>query len=355
LRRIFPSPPRAEIDAANWFLSSGIQDSAGGVSRYYRGDSGIRLPNSTEITGYATGGLLFLGQPQAARRAANFLLQAWDGESQVFPFELEGSARFAFFFDTGIIARGLLALWRRDGGSDLLTMAEKAGESMAGHFRDASAAGGYHPILSLPSRSPLPHEPWWSKNPGAFQLKAALAWRELAEISGNQAFESHYRRQLAFSLRSLRALIDAEPDRLKVMDRLHPYCYFLEGLMPEAAQHKDALAAGIAEVGRRLLELRGEFVRSEVYAQLLRVRLLAAQADLVPLDSEAAAEEARELASFQLQSEDPRLAGAFAFGSRNGVVIPHANPVSTIFAAQALAWWDRWNQGRWNETWRDLV
>ncbi len=345
-------PPRIVGRAADWFLLSGIQDARGGVSRYFRGDTGERLPNSTEITGYAAGGLLYLEQPEAAIRAADFLLAAWDGNLRLIPFELNGAVRFAYFFDSGIIARGWLAVWRRTGREEYLDAALRAGNSMIEHF---TAAEGYHPILELPSCTPLAYGPWWSRNPGAFQLKAALAWRELAEITGESRFEEHYQRQLAFSRQSIRRLIDSEPDRLKVMDRLHPYCYFLEGLLPDAASLAEPLAAGIAEVGRRLRELRSDFVRSDVYAQLLRVRLLADQAGAVPLDHPAAAEEAADLTGFLLESPDPRLDGAFAFGARAGQIIPHANPVSTIFGVQALGWWNSGQPASVSKSWRDLL
>ena len=98
-----------------------------------------------------------------------------------------------------------------------------------------------------------------------------------------------------------------------------------------------ALADGIAQVGSHLREIAPVFARSDVYAQLLRVRLWACE--LLPLDLDAAGEEAEALAAFQLSSDDPRVDGAFAFGIKAGEVIPHANPVSTSFALQALHMW----------------
>ncbi|HEY1497525.1 MAG TPA: hypothetical protein VGF49_23365, partial [Candidatus Solibacter sp.] len=43
-----------------WFLRSGIQESNGGVARYYRTDVCRNLPVSTEITGYAVSALVYL-------------------------------------------------------------------------------------------------------------------------------------------------------------------------------------------------------------------------------------------------------------------------------------------------------
>src|ERR1700719_4375150 len=46
--------------AGMWFLRSGIQETNGGVARYYRADLQRNLPVSTEITGYAISALIYL-------------------------------------------------------------------------------------------------------------------------------------------------------------------------------------------------------------------------------------------------------------------------------------------------------
>jgi hypothetical protein len=334
--------------AAEWFVRSGIQEPSGGVSRYFRGDTGVRLANSTEITGYAVAGLLLLGLDDAARRAGEFLARrAWDGDLHIFPFELEGDRRLAYFFDSGIIARGLIRLAEATDGEAYWIAAEAAARSMV---RDFTAEHGYHPILELPSKAPLGYAEWWSRKPGCFHLKAALAWRELWGPD-----DPDYRRQLDFSLRSVGELLRAETDEAKLMDRLHPYCYFLEGLAPVAVEHAEVMRAGIEEVSARLHGLADRVCRSDVYAQLLRVRLLAHAAGAVPLDEDAAAVEAEALAGMQMESGDVRLDGAFAFGRRGGGLIPHANPVSTIFAVQALDWWRDYRRGRFAGGWRELI
>src|SRR5436190_8258430 len=71
--------------AGQWFLHSGIQESSGGVARYYRVDQQHNLPVSTEITGYAISALIELYQRtkreeylDAAERAGRYLQVAWD-------------------------------------------------------------------------------------------------------------------------------------------------------------------------------------------------------------------------------------------------------------------------------------
>jgi len=81
-------------------------------------------------------------------------------------------------------------------------------------------------------------------------------------------------------------------------------------------------------------------VRSDVYAQLLRIRLFADWNGAAPLDRQAAEKEAETLAGFQAASADPRIDGGFYFGRRGAEWLPYINPVSTAFAMQALALWE---------------
>lgn len=347
--------------AGNWFADSGIQEETGGVARYYRVDLGRNARVSTEITGYAAGSLAYLysrsGNPRylaAAINAADFLAgSAWDSEAEVFPFE-HGGEPLAYFFDTGIIIRGLLAVWRTTGDRRLLEVAASAGRSLYRHF---AAGEQFHPILQLPERKPLPYEAQWSRAPGCYQLKVALAWLELADACGEAQFAEWYEQLLDISLRSHESFLAEVEDRHKRMDRLHAYSYFLEGLLPacERTAVQNALEEGIRNAGFHLREIAPRFERSDVPAQLLRVRLLASAAGAVPLDETAAAEEARRIAAFQLNGGCPRSDGGFAFGRRDGKLLPHVNPVSTAFCTQALEFWNRAGQGLPLPGWTALI
>jgi len=120
------------------------------------------------------------------------------------------------------------------------------------------------------------------------------------------------------------------------MDRLHAFAYFLEGLLPCAAEERCAAAIrdGIRRMACHLREIAPAFERSDVYAQLLRLRVYADAAGVAPLDRAAAQQEAAALESFQAEN------GGFYFGRKGGVVLPYENPVSTAFALQALALWN---------------
>ncbi|HET8547324.1 MAG TPA: hypothetical protein VFL57_04935 [Bryobacteraceae bacterium] len=341
--------------AGRWFFRSGIQEANGGVARYYRIDLRRNARISTEITGYAVSTFVWLFQTTtdeeylaAARRAARFLVEdAWDRDLHIFPFEhgVNGDApeALAYFFDSGIITRGLLALWRVSGEERWLAAARAAGESMVADF---TCEGVSNPVLQLPAKRALSYEPRWSRRPGCYQLKSALAWHELAVATGEARLRAAFDEALAGALRTHDSFLpDCTPE--KTMDRLHAYCYFLEGLLPapEHAGAREALRSGMARVARHLADIAPGFVRSDVYAQLLRIRLWAESVG-IPLAEDEARAEAEALPAFELVSNDPRIDGAFAFGRRGHELLPFANPVSTAFAAQACHMWHQRLAGR---------
>jgi len=230
------------------------------VARHYRSDAGRNSPVSTEITGYAVSAFVYLHSlsrdavyMEAAGRAARFLSRtAWDGARKAMPFELDPPA-FAYFFDCGIAVRGLLAAWRVTGEDEFAEAAAALGESMAADF--ACEDGGFHAILSLPDKRPVPPDASrWSASPGCYQLKSAMALQDLAEMSGNPRFGEICERALEFGLRSYRGFLPGHADPLKVMDRLHAFLYFLEGLLPRAAENRCAAAIrdGMSRVARAL-------------------------------------------------------------------------------------------------------
>src|SRR5262249_44808914 len=153
--------------------------------------------------------------------------------------------------------RGLLAV----GDPRFRSRAEDASLSLAFDFM---GEGVFHPVIQLPEKQPLPYAGRWSRSPGCYQLKSGLAWREAGGASGSQLFVS----MLAYSLATHRSFLDGD----SVMDRLHAYCYFLEGLLwvADREEVRDVLRGGTARVGTLLREIAPQFERSDVCAQLLR-------------------------------------------------------------------------------------
>lgn len=359
------SAPVSVIRAGEWFLHSGIQEAAGGVARYHYISERRNARISTEITGYAVSALLEVHERtgdgrflDAATRAGDFLVQAWDAESGAMPFEWAADGQLpehhTYFFDNGIIVRGLIRLWRSLGNQTYLDMAVRCAESMSADFVNTK---DIDPILALPAKSPLGRDGRWSRSSQCYQLKSALGWQNLYEITGNKLFEADFATALARSLEIHEGFFEGVANRPSIMDRLHAYCYFLEALLycTERPGVAPALAAGIQRVSGYLREIRDEFERSDVNAQLLRVRLWAHAGGVVALNEAEAAEEASRIAEYQITSHERRLDGGFNFGRRGGERTDFANPVSASFCLQALALWDDYQRGQLSAEWHKLI
>jgi hypothetical protein len=328
--------------AGRWLLDSGISEPSGGFGRFYDTETGKNRAVSTEISGYAASALVYLfkitgdeAYRSRAEKTARFLVDAWDRELRTFPFELR--SHLSYFFDCGIVIRGLLAVWRETGDEQLLEIARAAAHGMIADFRSGEE---YHPILVLPEKEPLARSDQWSRAPGCYQLKAAMAWWEVAEITGENALRDAYLEMLDFALATHANFLAGAPSSHGVMDRLHAYCYFLEGLLP-VMDRPDCIKVhtrGIQCISMSLNEMQSTFVRSDVYAQVLRARMYGA-ADGGPV------EQAKALVAFQAVSDDPRVNGGFFFGRRDGKMSPHVNPVSTVFGLQALEMWRQYETG----------
>ncbi len=320
--------------AGRWFLNSGIQNAEGGVARYHRVDSG-NMPVSTEITGYTISTMCWLfrmtGDAEylaAAERSAKFLTEnAWHPEYGLFPYELGYPLPDSYFFDCGIIIRGLLALWRINKNQLLLDVATACAYGMR-QFR--AADGRWSPIIALPHFEHLPYQKKWSKEPGCYQLKAALAWAEVAQLTSDDVLKAWFEEALALALANEDSFLTGSEDPSELMNRLHAHCYYLEALLA-TPKHTATLTAGIEKASGLLAQISPTFQRSDVCAQLLRLSVLTNH------DGHAGLKAAAELLrTYQLMAGNSATVGGFGFGRRNGVMLPMVNPVSTAFAVQAL-------------------
>lgn len=350
--------------SARWLLSSGIQSADGAVARYFRTDLGRNAPVSNEITGYFLSTLLFLGKGTTwnATAAAEYLAEsAWEHRTRSLPFEQANGEDLAdaHFFDCGIVGNALHEMWRKTGRERFLDRAIDIAQSMGTDFSGAN--GTFHPIVSLPEKIAPEARDWWSRKPGCYQLKSALLWCRLADKPADPGFLGLYADMLSNAFADSPCFLSTvRQDAL--MDYLHPFLYFLEGLLPVAAQqdgrrnrYSSEIEHGIDLVAEHLAALGPRFVRSDVYAQLIRIRLLAHALCGIPLDEEAAEGEVRELLTFHWPDPDPRIDGSFSFGARFGRKLPFSNPVSTAFAIQALSLWQDMQRGVLPNDWRILI
>jgi hypothetical protein len=342
--------------AGEWYLRSGIQEANGGVARYYYSDRKRNAPLTTEITAYAAGGLVRMAKQEgdsrymdAAVKAANYLVKAWDAKCAAMPFEVEAEgSRYSYFFDNGIIIRALLQVWRERATEEFLATAVKVGDSMMRDFADDKH---FNPILELPGKKALPLEPKrWSRSSACYQLKAAMGWFELWQITKDERYMACYRQMLNASIESHIDFLPGSDTDIPVMDRLHPYSYFLEGLLPVYSEPAaaEATRVGIERLAAFARKVEPLFLRSDVLAQLLRVRLFAEQNGVARLNEDAAQQEVAWMQEFQSEDSDPRLKGGFWFGRKGKEMLPFMNPVSTAFCYQALEMWnERGNKLEW--------
>ncbi|MGD0986591.1 MAG: hypothetical protein ABR874_02190 [Candidatus Sulfotelmatobacter sp.] len=346
--------------AGEWFLDSGIQEANGGVARYYFSDCERNAPLSTEITGYTVSALVNLYKQtsearymDAAIEAGCYLVRAWDEKCSAMPFECDGRQKYSFFFDNGIIVRGLLSLWREFKKEEFLETAVRVGDSMV---RDFANEADFVPIIEMPAKTQLPRDPTrWSRSSACYQLKAALGWYELWQTTNDDRYLQCYRQMLDSSLENHSSFLPGVDSEFLVMDRLHAYCYFLEGLLPVAGDPAaaEAMVSGIDRVADFVRAIGPKFLRSDVVAQSFRVRLFADQFGINSLDQEAARNDVAVMRSFQSDDADLRLNGGFWFGTKNGEMLAFMNPVSTAFCNQALEMWSRRGERRFE--WRALV
>jgi hypothetical protein len=352
-----------------WLTRSGIQDESGGVARYYMADSREYKNISAGSTGSFISALLRLqwhqGEPPPgpALRAGHFLIEhAFDNASDLFFYERGNSATpppaLAYFFDCGIIIRGLLDLWSTTGDRAYLDHAERCGMALCGKM--SIVDGSFFPLYDIAMHHPHSGSGVWSVEPGVYQLKVGLAFLELAEATGLGQFKATTESLRKWALKRQESFLRDETEEPQLlMDRAHAYCYFLEGLLPEAALDRDcsqALQFGLLSVENLVEEIGGQFERCDVLAQMLRLRLYADIMGVMELSRGRADQEATRIAEFQMQSpDDPKIDGGFAFARRRGELVRHLNPATTAQAVQALQMWDQAEDGGFRQSWKVLI
>src|SRR5258708_32491871 len=141
------------------------------------------------------------------------------------------------------------------------------------------------------------------------------------------------------------------------MDRLPASWYSLEGLLPvlDRPDCAHAFSAGVDRASAYLRAIAPEFARSDVYAQVLRLRLYGENMGVLPLDRAAAAHEAEQAAGFHLESGDARIGGGFGFGRQGDEQLPDVNPGSTGFCLQPPTMMDDRKNNLFDARWQTLI
>ncbi len=259
--------------AAEWLAHSGIQEPDGGVHRWYNALEDYYAPTTTELTGYTIGALSLVGgYEKAIEKGVNFLARAWNPVVRLMPYELDSP--WSYRFDTAIIARSL-----KTAGYGSTSLYRRCVESLD-CFTGDSVVIRFDGGVKMPA-------PRWSTLPGPHQLKTCLVWHDERPEWDHEAEAKRVGLSVGpFILCSNGNLRDH-------IDRLHPYCYYLEGLLPLFEKVRLRLDCGIDFVAHR----QGVITRSDVLAQLLRIRIYCAERGIIPLDFTQAANEFEGLLS----------------------------------------------------------
>ena len=350
-----------------WLAISGVQDGSGGVSAGYRTDTRGYEPISTTATGYYVSAQVWARRfskdalaPMGPRAGGFLLEQAFDMSKELFPVHIDSKerqeARLAFFLDCAVVMRSLVHLWSVTKDQAYLECAERCG--LALRSKMTTVDGGFFPIYDLDTDRAYAEVGSWAVEAGVPQLKAGLALLELHKATGRGEFETDAEAMRKWCLKRQESFLPGEVDDNKVMDRLHAYCYFLEGLLPAVALDADSgrvLQFGILRVENLLDELGTDFRRCDVLAQVLRLRLYADKLGIMELDYGRAEEEAAAVVECQIQSADPRSDGGFALTQRRGKLEPNLDTAASVFALQALEMWDQAEEGGLRESWEVLI
>ena len=353
--------------AWQWLSRSGIQNESGGVARFYRADVQEYRDVSTQSTAFFISTFLRLGDhpqgsaPLEALRAGGFLLdRAFHRSKELFAHEVYGEdnspSACAYFFDCTIIIRSLVDLWKATKEPAYIECAERCGFALQNLM--SRMDGSFFAVYDFARDQPLDDGETWSTQPEVYQLKASLALQELTDATGLPEFVATSDTLRRWCLKRQEGFVPDFGDSEERMSRLHAYCYFLEGLLQEAGQDMDcsrALQWGILRVENLMEEIGPEFQRSDVLAQLLRLRFYADTFGVLEIDRTTAESEVAALIEFQQQSSDSRVDGGFAFARRGTELVHHINPLSTVLALQALTMWESAEQGAFRDPWNVLL
>ena len=350
-----------------WLTRSGIQAESGGLARHYSAQGNRYEALSTAATGYFISGLLRCAEyprespPKQAIAAGTVLIErSYDREAELFVSDFDAGEnnprKWAYFFDCLVAVRALIDLWKATKDSAYIGCAEKCGIGMKRNL--SRMDGSFFPVHDVARDMPYEADEPWSLQAAVHHLKVLPIFLELTEATGLYEFKAMGEDLLKWCLKRHESFLEAESDSERLMSRLHGYCYFLEGLLPEAGMDPDssrALQYGLLEIENVSQEIGHEYHRCDVVARLLRLRLYADRLGIMELDYQQAENEAAAIQELQVQSTDPKVDGGFAFGLKAATPVQRYSPATVVLAIQALQMWEQASTGSFREGWETLI
>jgi hypothetical protein len=367
--------------AARWLVQSGVQIAGdnpaheGGFVCWYEQDTHTMPFVYSEITGMLTTMMCSLYQQShdvqylnCAIRAGDWLVRTAHSPTGGFrclyplrPSRFDYKASRIYAFDCGVILNGLVELYRATRNPKFLAASLNVGDWLV---REAQKSNGaFRSVYDIEKNAFIESDQEWSQCSGSYHTKIAGGLANLYDVTRREAY-------LRAAIRSGEyALGFQQPDGRFVSfpsgvgTHSHPHAYSAEGLwvLGRYLKREDFLLAS-AQAASWLLRWQApdgvspRYVysdvpvyaeRVDVLAQTLRLAAIHLGENRLPggLRSKLPGLVAA-MTRHQVESEDPRLNGAFYFGqSSRGEFLPHANVWVTAFAAQGLRLFEQLSQG----------
>jgi hypothetical protein len=335
--------------AAEWLVDSGICRPGFGVAEQYRRDVTQYAPVSNRATAHYVSTLLWLfetwGETRHIDRAltvAQYLSRvAKESNTLAFPGERLTHGRSAEdrLDETSVMVRALLRSWEASHHAEFLMRAIECAKSM-------------------------------QRMPGRCLPRPALAWLELADLTGNPQWRELYDSSLAWNLTFYpdflglrgRKAAATQASEARNESELISGCRFLEELLPALASPRSRPSAAVSAF-ERIFSFVGQWLQasaqgtmsSEACARVLRLRLYAAGLGLMKLDVERAEQEASLLGDMQADHHDRRVEGGFHAGLRSGATEPVVGLTASAICMQALAQWQQLQSGEFRPALRQMI
>ncbi|MBN2067707.1 MAG: hypothetical protein JW744_04525 [Candidatus Diapherotrites archaeon] len=362
--------------AQNWLLHSGIQAKSGAFNSWLDLDSETYPFAYSEITGYALTTLVFLNGEgkgshiESASSAAKWLEEeavTKEGAVKARQYHDANQAdkRFSFkegnifSFDCGMVMKGFLSFYNQTGKKSYLAAAKRIAS-----FLDEKMGrkGEMHAVYNLNSRKFLDSSSKWSWQPGAYHAKNAIAYIQLSEATGDKSLLETAKNLCESALKMQEPsgrFVTSAKDK---STHLHPHCYAAEGLLyagtklgekrfVEAAKKAAEWAiSNQAKNGGINPFFDGSWnsnQRSDVIAQVLRLYSALNSTGNIEKKYSANAKLLEErLVSFQNLQEGQQQGGFFYGKELDGNPRNSLNSWCTMFALQALSWFENLAGGK---------
>lgn len=339
-------------------MRSGIQHNTGAVFAEYEALTASYTRVSTEAAAWSIQAILGLGDPPDEERrdvaiaAGRYLMErSFDLQTDLFVDDPSVKTRIASFAGCVGALRALHALGKATGDTAYPECVDRCARSL--QVRMTRVDGSFFTHFESESQRAV------GDDGGPEQLKASVAFIELAEDQGLGELRTAADKLLQFSLQRHESFLDqATSDEDERIARIRRYALFLEGLLPFVTEQMDAAAAlqaGIIRLESETQAIHQDQRPPELLGHLIRLRLLAEVMGLGELDKTQVEAEADALTEYQLQSSDPCMDGAFGptrIVTELGVSVS-AHP--TVVALQALEFWDEAETDGFRRSWRDLI